>query len=103
MGLDPFDAGPIEHNADAAILVVLQYQHHRSPEIGVDQQWGRHEKLPTESSVHDDIVPQSHGFMRRVTLPPLTFGFMRALVKHADEVGLRLDDVPIPNRGPMTS
>ena len=33
-------------------------------------------------------------------LPHLTFGFMRALVKHADEVGLRLDDVPIPEPGP---
>ena len=100
VGLDPFDGGPVEHHAEAAFFVVLQDQHDRSPEIGVDQQGRRHQKLPTEVSVHDAIVPQRRGFMPTAALSDLTFGFMRALVKHADEVGLRLDDVSIPEPGP---
>ena len=66
MSFDPFDSGPVEHHAEAAFFVVLQYQHYRSPEIGVDQQGRSHQKLATEVSVHDAIVPQRSRIMPTV-------------------------------------
>ena len=100
VGLDPFDRRSVENQTEAAVGVVLKDQHDGSPEIGIDQQRCRHQELTTEGSVHDDIVPQRRGFMRTAALLHLTFGFMRALVKHADDVGLRLDEVSIPEPGP---
>jgi hypothetical protein len=38
--------GPVEHDTHGSVLIVLDQQHDRSVEVGVEEQRCRHQELP---------------------------------------------------------
>ena len=55
--------------------------------------------MATSSCPARFVIVANRGSVHRIT-PRLPFVAVRALVKHPDEVGLRLEDVPLPEPGP---
>ena len=85
--------GAIEDDADTALLVVLQEQHHSPEEMWVEEHRCGHQETSCERLHHPNRGTTGDGGDH--------YGVgVRALVKHPDEVGLRLEDVPIPEPGP---